>query len=74
MPYRETENLTIDVSKVSESTITSSPVSENLGTAINRTVWPSEPSMDAVSNLGCEPTKKRCGQEFRTNGSSSWNG
>jgi hypothetical protein len=69
--YGETANLTTDVSRVSESTKTSSPVSENRGTAINRTVWPPGPSMEAVSNFGCEPTKNICGQEFNTKGSSS---
>lgn len=65
---------TNDVSKVSESTSTSSPVSEKFGIEIKRTVWPSGPSMTAVSNFGCEPTKNMCGQAFITKGSSSWNG
>ena len=71
---QETANLTTDASRVSESTSTISPVSEKRGIAINRTVCPSGPSMDTVSNLGCEPTKNRCGQDVNTNGSSSWKG
>ena len=70
----DTENRTTDASNVSESTSTISPVSEKRGTAINRTTCPSGPSIEAVSNLGCEPTKNKCGQELMTNGSSSWKG
>jgi hypothetical protein len=50
---------TTDASNVSESTRTISPVSAKRGTAINRTSWPSGPSIEAVSNLGCEPAKNR---------------
>jgi hypothetical protein len=73
MPH-DTEIRTTDASNVSESTRTISPVSEKRGTAINRTTCPSGPSIEAVSNLGCEPTKNKCGQEWMTNGSSSWKG
>lgn len=55
----DTDIRTTDASNVSESTRTISPVSEKRGTAINRTTCPSGPSMDAVSNLGCEPTKNK---------------
>lgn len=43
--------------KVSVSSITTSPVSLKMGTAIKRTDWPAGPSMTVVSNLGWLPTK-----------------
>jgi hypothetical protein len=72
--YLGISNRTTSASNVSESTNTSSLVSANLGIAINLTFWPSGPLIDAVSNFGCDPTKKRCGHEVSTKGSSSWNG
>jgi len=66
--------LTLSTSKVSESTSTISPVSSNLGRASSLTTCPSGPSMTAVSNLGCDPTKKRWGHDCITKGSSSWKG
>ena len=72
--FYEHLKLTTEASNVSESTRTNSPVSAKRGTAMSRTTCPSGPSIVAVSNFGWEPTKNRCGQEFNTNGSSSWNG
>jgi hypothetical protein len=57
--FHDTEIRTTDASNVSESTKTISPVSEKRGTAIKRTTWPSGPSIEAVSNLGWEPTKNK---------------
>jgi hypothetical protein len=57
--YYDIAMRTTEVSSVSVSTKTSSPVSENFGTAINLTVSPSGPSIIAVSNFGCDPTKNK---------------
>lgn len=51
--------LTLSTSNVSVSTSTTSLVSENEGTAINRTAWPSGPWTTFVPNSGWQPTKKR---------------
>lgn len=74
LPTYSTVILTTSASNVSASRSTISPVSSKLGMDISLTVWPSGPSMLAVSKEGWLPAKKMCGQVLIMKGSASWNG